>query len=130
MTHPEPRVEWEVVLGDKPGLWYKLKHNGKTERMGCPDNLKELGRYLTRAFNDFLSHSVQEAKAEEMYKERNLWIVAIQSALFYGTNLKTLRNHLKGMLPDAPSKNKISDPQKNLPVESVSHIKAVNGERL
>ena len=76
------------------------------------------------------AHSVQEAKAEEMYKERNLWIVAIQSALFYGTNLKTLRNHLKGMLPDAPSKNKISDPQKNLPVESVSHIKAVNGERL
>ena len=76
MTHPEPRVEWEVVLGDKPGLWYKLKHNGKTERMGCPDNLKELGRYLTRAFNDFLSHSVQEAKAERVAEIENSKIIS------------------------------------------------------
>ncbi len=46
----------------------------------------------------FLKSSIERARREGVEKERNLWCVAVQSALFYGTDLKTLRNHLKGML--------------------------------
>lgn len=110
MTHPEPRVEWEVVLGDKPGLWYKLKHNGKTERMGCPDNLKELGRYLTRAFNDFLSHSVQEAKAEERERiQTEIALITARNVNKQGTftNIHILANDIANFISTLNTKTSL-----------------------
>ena len=62
----------------------------------------EGGAEVSGYIKDFIRSSIERARREGVEKERNLWCVAVQSALFYGTDLKTVRNHLKGMLQEFP----------------------------